>query len=73
MDDDFEQLRKVQTQLNSAISVALRNRQKLLKKLTDEDKTLVLKFEKDYRKLMTAGDDIEANALHHKFLEKYSK
>ncbi len=70
---DEEQLLNVQTQLNTAIAVALKKRHELMLKLPEEDKKTVLKFETDYRKLIKSGNYVEANALHHKFIEKYSK
>lgn len=73
MIDDLEQLQKVQTQLNSAISIALKKRHEIMLKLPEKEKQNILQFEKDYRKLMKSGDTVEASNLHMKMIEKHRK
>ena len=73
MEDDLEQLRKVQTQLNNTLSIVLRKRHEIMKNLPEEEKQNIFQFEKDYRKLMKAGDPVGANTLKYRILEKYNK
>lgn len=70
---DQDEIKKVHSQLTSAVSIALKKRAEMLKKVTPEEKEDILDFEKNYKALANAGNIVEANALHAKMVAKHSK